>query len=542
MTNNPTDSTFIYDQVPYPSHSFTASHPDRLATLATLLGMIPPPLERCRVLELGCASGGNIIPMAQDLPGSEFVGIDLSWREIADGQAVVDSLGLTNVSLKAMNILDVDAGFGQFDYIITHGIYSWVPPAVQDKILEICKQNLVPNGVAYVSYNTYPGWRLLGTIRDMMLYHTRGIADPHQKVAEARALIEFLAESIPANFNPHSNFLHAYVNFFKEQTLRKVGVDDAYLLHDELAGVNEPLYFYQFAERAAAHGLKYMAEAEFRTMLANSFPDETVQALRQVAKSTIALEQYMDFLRNRTFRQTLLCHQDVRLSAAIEAERMARFYVGSPALPVSAEPDINSSSIEQFRAPDHATLSTDHPVTKAAMLYLARIWPQVVPFETLLAEACACLNEAPRDIAADGRILGANLLKAYGYSDNLVELHVYAPHFVVELSERPVASPVARLNAEKRGPVTNVRHERVRLNEVSYYLLPYLDGSRDRATLLEIMEGWTAQGRIEEEQDGEPAEEAAQARPGSESDRENTPAELLDSVLQQLANAALMVG
>jgi len=388
--------------------------------------------------------------------------------------------------------------------------------------------------VAYVSYNTYPGWRLLGTVRDMMLYHTRDIADPHQKVAEARALIEFLAESIPANFNPHSNFLHAYVNFFKEEALPKGQVDEAYLLHDELAGVNEPLYFYQFAERAAAHGLKYMAEADFRTMLANSFPDETVKALRKVAKSTIALEQYMDFLRNRTFRQTLLCHQDVRLSAAMDAERMAKFYVGSPALPVSTEPDIDATSVEQFRAPNHAILSTDHPVTKAAMLYLTRIWPQIVPFETLLAEAGACLSEVPHDIAAVAQILAANLLKAYGYSDNLVELHVYAPHFVVEVSERPVASPVARLNAATHGPVTNVRHERVRLNEAGCYLLPYLDGSRDRAALLEIMEGWTAQERREEkEQEGAPSELAG---------HEDTPAELLDSLLQQLANAALLVG
>jgi methyltransferase-like protein len=252
-----------------------------------------------------------------------------------------------------------------------------------------------------------------------------------------------------------------------------------------------------------------------------------------VAKSTIELEQYMDFLRNRTFRQTLLCHQDVRLSATMDAGRMVKFYVGSPALPVSAEPDIDAASVEQFRAPDRATLSTDHPVTKAAMLYLTRIWPQIVPFESLLAEACDILNEVPHDIAAAAQILAANLLKAYGYSDNLVELHAYAPHFVVEVSERPVASPVARLNAATRGPVTNVRHERVRLNEVSYYLMPYLDGSRDRAALLKVMEKWEAQGHPEEKQEGQPAEDEGQ---------ESTPAGLLDSMLQQLANAALLVG
>jgi methyltransferase-like protein/SAM-dependent methyltransferase len=522
---------YIYDKVPYPSHTFVQSHPDRLATLATLLGMHPAPVEHCRVLELGCASGGNIIPMAQELPGSEFAGIDLSAREVAEGQDMVVALELKNITLKCMNLMEVCADFGQFDYIVTHGIYSWVPPEVQDKVLEICRQNLAPNGVAYVSYNTNPGWRLLGTIRDMMLYHVRNVTDPLERVAEARALLEFLAESIPPKFNPHSSLLRVYVNYFKEQTLPRSEAGDAFLLHDELAEVNEPLYFYQFAERAERHGLQYMAEAEFRTMLASNFPGEVVEALRRVAKDTIALEQYMDFLRNRTFRQTLLCHQDIRLQGSPDFSRLAEFYVGSPSIPVSSELDINSVSVEQFRAPDDALLSTDHPVTKAAMLYLAEIWPQIVPFDTLLATARARLDGPTTDVASDARVLGANLLRAYGYSDNLVELHVYAPRFVSEVSEHPVASPVARLQIRKGIPVTNMRHERVRLDKVSLYLLPYLDGSRGRAALLEILEGLAKEGVIEVQQDDEPAK-----------DVESGLAEMLDSRLDQMARAALLVG
>ena len=126
-----------YDQVPYPSLSYSQSHPDRLATVATLLGMSPTPVNRCRVLELGCASGGNLIPMAYGLPESDFVGIDNSARQIAEGQAMVKTLGLKNVTLGYLDILDVNVELGQFDYIIAHGVFSWVPRAVQEKILEI---------------------------------------------------------------------------------------------------------------------------------------------------------------------------------------------------------------------------------------------------------------------------------------------------------------------------------------------------------------------------------------------------------------------
>src|SRR5262245_8757143 len=159
-----------YDVVPYESNVFSQSHPDRLATIATLLGMRPAPVTDCRVLELGCASGGNVIPMAVSLPGSRFVGIDLSSRQIEMGRRTVESLALTNLDLKQFDIRNLTKDVGQFDYIICHGVFSWVPREVQDKILEVCAQNLSPRGVAYVSYNTYPGWHMRGLIRDMMLY------------------------------------------------------------------------------------------------------------------------------------------------------------------------------------------------------------------------------------------------------------------------------------------------------------------------------------------------------------------------------------
>ena len=356
----------IYDQVPYPNLSFTQTHPDRLATLATLLGMNPPPVERCRVLELGCAVGGNLIPMAQGLPESEFVGIDLSARQIAEGQATVSVLGLDNVTLERLNILDVGDDLGQFDYIIAHGVYAWVPRVVQDKILDICRQNLSSNGVAYVSYNTYPGWHMLKAIRDMMRYHTRQISEPQTRVTEARAFVDFLAKSVSTEDTPHSSFLNAYVNFYQHEIKRSRLKSDALLTHDELAEINDPLYFHQFAERVEDCGLQYLADANFQAMLVDNLPSDVSAALRQMAQNTIELEQYMDFLRNRTFRETLLCHREIQLNGSPRPECLANFYVASPALSVLPEnerrEDIHTNATTKFYAPGGAVLSTNHPV------------------------------------------------------------------------------------------------------------------------------------------------------------------------------------
>ena len=178
------------------------THPDRLATVATLFGMRPAPAERSQVLELGCAGAGNLIPMGAGIAPRRFLGIDLSGRQVADGQKVVGTLGLTNVELKQRSITDVDPSWGHFDYIVCHGVYSWVPPAVQDKILEICATNLAPQGVAYVSYNTYPGWHMRGMLRDIMCYHARRFDDPQARVGQARALLDFLAKSVAHQGGP----------------------------------------------------------------------------------------------------------------------------------------------------------------------------------------------------------------------------------------------------------------------------------------------------------------------------------------------------
>jgi len=291
-----------YDEVPYGSHAFSQSHPDRMATIGRLFGLSPAAVDQCRVLELGCASGGNLIPMAFCLPQSEFVGVDLSGRQVEVGQKTIRDLGLKNVRIEHASILDVDDSYGTFDYVVCHGVYSWVPADVQDKILAIASANLTPRGVAYISYNTYPGWHMRGMLRHMMLYHVRQFKGTQQRIDQAKALIDFLARNVPTENNPYGLLLKSELGLIGR-------VADWYLFHDHLEEVNEPVYFHQFAERAGIHGLQYLGESDFGTMLTSKFPKEVAETLSKINKNIVSTEQYMDFLRNRQFRQTLLCHK-----------------------------------------------------------------------------------------------------------------------------------------------------------------------------------------------------------------------------------------
>jgi SAM-dependent methyltransferase len=291
-----------YDQVPYRDYAFGFTHPRHLEAVATLFGMVPPDATQCRVLELGSASGGNLIPQALELPESFFVGMDLSERQVNAGRAIIEQLRLKNIELRRANILQVDDGWGRFDYIIAHGVFSWVPREVREKVLEICSRNLAPNGVAIVSYNTYPGWHFKNLTRELMLYHSSQFEDPREQIGQALAILEFLVGLTPADSIPG--------RLFREQLeeLRSQN-DPTYVFHEYLEQTNEPIYFHHFIQRAEAHGLAYLAEAEFWRMLIENLPPQTHELFRRLP--LIRQEQYLDFIRARAFRRTLLCHRDI---------------------------------------------------------------------------------------------------------------------------------------------------------------------------------------------------------------------------------------
>ncbi|WJJ93306.1 class I SAM-dependent methyltransferase [Neopusillimonas aromaticivorans] len=190
-----------YDKRVYTSNAFPFSSPGHLRAAAHLFGLETVPLESARVLELGCAGGGNLLPFALAYPKAHVVGLDLSSVQVKQGQEVVQALRVQNLHLHAMSLTDITPEFGQFDYIIAHGVFSWVPPEVREAMLRILRENLTPHGVGYISYNTYPGWKAGDIVRDAMLLHSHSSQTDEDKLASAKAVLNLLSEGI-ASSNP----------------------------------------------------------------------------------------------------------------------------------------------------------------------------------------------------------------------------------------------------------------------------------------------------------------------------------------------------
>jgi methyltransferase-like protein/ubiquinone/menaquinone biosynthesis C-methylase UbiE len=482
-----------YNAVSYPGYPFPQAHPDRLATLATLFGMNPARIDDCSVLELGCGDGAHLIPMALAFPESNFVGIDLASEPIAKAREISERLGLGNITLRELDIMDVPAHIGEFDYVIAHGLYSWVPPAVRDKVLAICKASLAPDGVAYVSYNTYPGGHLREMLREMMLFHIREIQEPVDRISQARAFVRFLTES------QSGSDLYKTIAASWEQEIGRL--HDGALFHDHLADINSPVYFHQFMAHAANHGLQYLAEADFFDMQYEAIAPEAAETLRRLAVDDIvACEQYLDFLTCRRFRQTLLCHEQITIDRGLNPERVTNQFVASSARPVSEEVAIDSTSVEVFQGRRGTNISTNHPLTKSALLKLASVWPRSIRFKDLLEavrkELASSLARTNGDVdGEDRKRLSEFLLKAY--AANVIELHVQPSEFVLEPGERPTASRLARLQLRDSSTVTTLRHTSVQvMDPIGRYLLMLLDGTRDKDDLLRELSKLVESGQI----------------------------------------------
>ena len=530
-----------YDRVLYPGAAYPQTHPDRLSTLGTLFGMQPAPVERCRVLEIGCTDAGNLLPMAEALPNAEFVGIDVSTRALTRGRECIEDLGLQNIRLLELDILDVPGNFGVFDFIIAHGVYSWVPPQVREKLLSICRTHLAPHGIAYVSYNAYPGNHLRDLMRGMMRFHVARIDDPEEKRKQAAALLKFLIEAQPDAIegDEEARAVQRESEIFRQllamQLERVKKASPAAFYHDDLAEIFTPFYFHEFIAHAARHGLQFLAEAAFSDMQALNFAPQAVSALETLGNDRITREQYLDFLKCRRFRQTLLCHHEVALSGP-RADPIRRFFISSRGTPVSAAPLLDEGALEEFTASGNASAKTDDSLIKAALLHLAEIWPQSVLFDELLAAARERLNEKGIASKPDEDVpkLAATLLELYAAP--VVELHVHPPQFTIEAGERPIASRVVRWSLAKGAyTVTNLRHRSIAFDDpVAVQLMLLLDGTRDRDALLEELAGFSVAHGFFRQPDGTPEGDLSKVK--------ELIADGLEENLRKVARMALLIG
>ena len=306
MTTNTNDvQQTIYSELGYKSMPFPYTTPATLEAYAALVGVSAPNPKTARVLELGATYGGNIISQALFNPDATFVGIELSQEQVEKGNEVIANAGLTNVSLIQSDIASIGSEIGTFDYIIAHGVYSWVDDGVKEALLRLIDEHLAEDGIAYVSYNTYPGWHTMEEVRQLMMFSNRDKAqfNHKEKVLHGKTIGSIVGSQILKYDNlkeRNSKFLGALRSVMQK--------DEYYVGHDHLEPNNDPVYFYQFNDHLEAHNLAYLCDADLTLSMVRSFDADIADTLDKLALNDhVAQEQYLDFMLDTTFRKSIIC-------------------------------------------------------------------------------------------------------------------------------------------------------------------------------------------------------------------------------------------
>jgi methyltransferase-like protein/16S rRNA G527 N7-methylase RsmG len=463
-----------YDELPYSDCPISVSRPDNLYVIGRLFQLQPAPPDNCKVLELGCAGGGNLIPLAFYWPNSEFVGVELSQHQAAQANQIIKTLQLSNISILHQDLMTLlqgqDQEFGHFDYIIAHGVYSWVPAEVQQQLLTLCNVLLKPDGIAYISYNTLPGWEQRNMLRDMMRYHSRNAATTTEQLNKSLEMLTLLHKGMPEN----GSLSERWVRLQAEELLEKPA---NYVYHDYLEKHNTPVYFHQFAQQAAQHQLQYFAEASLYTMLSSTLTTEAEAALDQF-EDPIEYEQYMDFFYLKHFRQSLLCHAQRNPQRQINLDVLKECYFYSD-LYIKDDIDLFAQDPQSFTSPSGDSYVVSHPMSKAALAELLMAYPGTYGFDELKQRAAVTVRDyGDAKFADDADSLFSEIVNLY--LSGAINVTTVDRQYTTAIEDKPKFNALSRIFCQfNKFSLASVHHDSIALNQLQRKLIKLADGQHD---------------------------------------------------------------
>lgn len=464
-----------YDRVAYPTMAHPQTFVEGLAVKALLRGMNPAAPAHARVLELGCGDGFNLAAMAALYPKASYTGIDYSVSTIDRGRAMLRELKLPQVRLEAADIRALGTDFGEFDYIIAHGVYSWVPEDVRDALLATISRFLSPDGVAFVSYLALPGAYLLEMVRCMVRFHTREEKGIRERTSQARVLMNLLAS---ATDEPN-----VYTQWVKtEAKLLEHHTDEAFF-HDELSDESKPMLFVEFLEHANRHGLRFLCEAEYITPVAQRLTEETRAKLKPLENNRVLLEQYLDFIEGRRFRQTLLCRPE--RGETLQPNKLDPLFVAARAKSVTRSTDLSAPEAFELRGQKNAFISAVNPLEKAALLELVGAQGGSLPFPELLARVRIRLSNSQLSFTSEDEAkLRLYIIRAA--VPGMIEISWDPSRQAIDVPAYPRAHPFSNWSLKGGAPaVFSYLGQFVEVEgTLGRHLLKLLDGTRDHTDLL----------------------------------------------------------
>ena len=436
-----------------------------MAAAALWAGVAAPDVATARVLEIGCASGGHLIPLAAAWPNARFLGVDISPVQIAAGRDRIARAGLANIALDARSLHAIGAGDGAFDYIICHGLLSWVAEPLREALLRVVAERLAPNGIAMISFNVLPGWRLIQVARDSLLLHAQLEAERGRPL-DGRALVEALSTQ--------SNSRYSYGRIWRDEARQVFRGGDAYVAHEFYEDVNEPLAFLDFCAALDRHGLAYLSECNVAANFVRAMAPAAADTIAALAGSDDrAREQYIDIFSGRVFREALIVRRDpadaIRGGRGVELDRF--HFVAASGL--TARPPAERGGPWRIGDGDDSVSIADEAAALAIRQLIARL-PRSSTLDDL-APVAATEPEMRKRIAA-------GLIEFV--MSGLCAVSTEPVACATRLQERPRAWPLAASDA-LAGPATaSLAHAPVTLEPLQRLYLPLLDGTRTRDELI----------------------------------------------------------
>ncbi len=437
-----------YDAIPYRHGAIPHSHPARIGVIARLFGMPAAAPDRCRVLELGCAEGMNLLPLAERLPLAQFTGVDVSTKQIATAEAARSVCGIGNARFLRDDLRVFEPEPGAFDYVIAHGVYSWVQDEVKDRLLAVCARALAPAGVAYVSYNVLPGWGVLAGMRKFLLAEIAREPNPQAQIDYVGRILDVLAKCTAGQPGAYSALL-------REAVADMARKSPALLFHDELGLVNDPCTFLDFTAHATRHGLLFLSEAHYASMPFEHVPSPVRASLAELDPDFLRAQQFMDVLYHRWFRSTLLCHSEPVRTPQPHIVRDCA--IGLRLRPADGKVNLQPGVPMRMLGPNALALSFDASETKAFLAALAQAGTVRVPFPETVENANRFLRQVTLPEIADDSGLCAEVCRLF--SVDAVDLVLTCDGTWLRTGSPASPSPLMRYQARENFPLANRWHE-----------------------------------------------------------------------------------
>jgi hypothetical protein len=454
-----TSAEFTYDQVAYPNYVHPAADSEYACVAGRFYGWRGRDPATASVLEIGCGEGVNLMAIAGAFPKSRCVGFDISARAVARGQQLAAAAGLDNIELHWGDLLSYPRDGERFDYIICHGVLTWVPPPVRTAVFEVIAARLAAGGVAYVGYDALPAAASKAAIVGLLKQFVPPEADLASKVETAVTIIETLGR------NQHKS---SRLKPELDDLLRRLPeMAPAYFVHDWLEAHYAPMSVDEFATAAGAVDLAYAGDVSLTDMQTRDIDPSGMHILAAAMDSLLTTASTLDLLRgSRMYRTDLLVRPEsppdrmpfppTDLGYCLFGEReygvdesggrTLRLKLGSMGSPSFADADqIAMLDWLADRSPGEF-----HPSEIAAGSGLA------LPYVENLCRVFAVMG--------------------------VLEAHVTPPPFTVTPGDRPRAGRVARaMAAEGRDTVVALRHKAMALPDpIRRGILRLSDGSRTR--------------------------------------------------------------